>query len=83
MAENKTPLKTRAAFRKYLNELDPAYLHKHERYGQRTRLYGDYLYHQDREKFEVDFRDWLDSEGVMADKSPRHTTKTKTKGESK
>jgi hypothetical protein len=34
--------------------------HKHGRYEQRTRPYGDYLYAQDREKFEVDYAEWLE-----------------------
>jgi hypothetical protein len=33
--------------------------HRHNRYQQRTRPYGDYLWHQDREKFEADYQDWL------------------------
>lgn len=27
--------------------------------GQKTRLYGDYLYHQDREKFMVELEEWV------------------------
>ena len=26
---------------------------------QRTRPYGDYLYYQDREKFEMQFKEWI------------------------
>ncbi len=51
------------AFRAHLNRLDVGdSKHRHFNYRQRTRLYGDYLYAQDREKFMVDLRNWL-SEG--------------------
>lgn len=33
--------------------------YRNGRYHQSKRLYGDYLYHQDREKFMVDLRDWV------------------------
>lgn len=42
--------------------MDPSRMatrHKHGRYQQVKRLYGDYLYAQDREKFLVDLQDWL------------------------
>lgn len=55
--------RTRAAYRRYLNEMDVAYpspRHKHGRYEQRKRAYGDYLYAQDREKFDVDYAAWLE-----------------------
>jgi len=29
---------------------------------QRTRPYGDYLYHQDREKFEMEFKEWNEAQ---------------------
>lgn len=48
------------SFREYLNAKfaggDP---HRHERFHQRTRGYGDYLYHQDRFKFDVELQDAL------------------------
>lgn len=61
---------TLASFRRYLNEKyansEP---HKHERFHQQTREYGDYLYYQDRAKFDVElgealagneeYRDWV------------------------
>lgn len=50
--------KTRAAFRRYLNAL-PGENYKNGRYEQRTRPYGDYLYAQDREKFEWEYQEWL------------------------
>lgn len=47
-----------AAFRKYLNEhFADAPKHRNKGavlYEQRTRGYGDYLYFQDRDKFEVE-----------------------------
>ena len=33
--------------------------HRHGRYRQVKRLYGDYLYFQDRDKFMADLRGWL------------------------
>lgn len=33
--------------------------HRNGRFRQLKRLYGDYLYAQDREKFMVDLLDWL------------------------
>lgn len=62
-------MNTRKQFREYLNEqdresrsiagphVDPLY--RNGRFRQRTRLYGDYLYFQDREKFEVGYQEWL------------------------
>lgn len=49
-------------FREYLNKLDSERMgpkHKHGHYHQLKRLYGDYLYNQDREKFMVELREWL------------------------
>ena len=48
----------RTAFRKHLNADASSYKHKNGRYEQRTRPYGDYLWHQDRERFEVDFQEF-------------------------
>lgn len=46
----------RKAFREFLNELGRSGKnHRNGRYQQRTRGYGDYLYAQDREKFDVEF----------------------------
>jgi hypothetical protein len=54
-------MKTKKEFREYLNSLnDPSVNpHKNGKYQQRTRRYGDYLYHQDRDKFEATYREWL------------------------
>ena len=55
--------KTKKAFRELLNKQDLESSnprdHKHGVYHQRTRLYGDYLYNQDRDKFEANYREWL------------------------
>lgn len=32
--------------------------HRNAPYRQRTRLYGDYLWHQDRDMFEVNYAEW-------------------------
>jgi hypothetical protein len=57
---NTLPRGTIKSFREYLNAKfagsDP---HKHERYHQRSRGYGDYLYNQDRFKFDVELQDAL------------------------
>ncbi len=50
--------KTRAAFRKMLNET-VAMPHRNGVYRQRTRQYGDYLWHQDRAQFEVAYAEWV------------------------
>ena len=55
---------TKKAFREYLNKIaenEPR--HRNYRYQQRTRPYGDYLYAQDREKFNADYQDWLKEQG--------------------
>ncbi len=61
--------KTKKAFREYLNQqnLDrrqsaPEYInpdYKNGIRGQRTRLYGDYLYSADREMFNVEYHKWV------------------------
>lgn len=48
-----------ARFRELLNTQAGERKHRHNRYHQRTRKYGDYLYAQDREKFMVNMREWL------------------------
>lgn len=46
-------------FREHLNRLDIGdSKHRHFNYRQKTRLYGDYLYFQDREKFLVEMAEW-------------------------
>lgn len=48
------------AFREYLNaKYAGGTKHKHERFHQSKRGYGDYLYHQDRDKFDVELADAL------------------------
>lgn len=52
--------KTLKQFREYLNKkYEDCSLHKHNRYNQRTRGYGDYLYFQDRVKFDMLFNEWI------------------------
>ena len=47
-------------FREHLNSQDVGdSKHRHRNYRQRTRLYGDYLYAQDREKFDMELAEWL------------------------
>ncbi len=48
---------TKKAFREYLNSLGGAN-HRNGMYQQRTRPYGEYLYAQDRDKFNVDYEEW-------------------------
>lgn len=47
-------------FREYLNSLDSGSKHRQGPYHQTKRPYGDYLYHQDKEKFMVDLKEWLE-----------------------
>ena len=48
------------AFREYLNaKFADSANWKHDRYHQSTRGYGDYLYFQDRAKFDVELQDAL------------------------
>jgi len=57
---------TKKAFREFLNrESEGQPKHRHFRYQQRTRPYGDYLYAQDREKFNFDYQQWLESQSVQ------------------
>jgi hypothetical protein len=58
---------TMKAFREYLNEQERqigSSLHRHNQYQQRKRAYGDYLYFQDRDKFNVEFEEWIKSKQV-------------------
>ena len=52
---------TKKMFREELNAGDYQHSHANNRYGNRKRLYGDYLYYQDREKFDVDFEEWKEA----------------------
>ena len=48
------------AFREYLNaKFAAGTMHRHEGYRQVKRGYGDYLYYQDRDKFNVELADAL------------------------
>lgn len=49
---------TKKAYREYLNRTCAETLHRCGPYAQRSRGYGDYLYAQDREKFNVDYSAW-------------------------
>ena len=51
--------KTKKVFREFLNQCYAKSMHKNGRYEQKKRAYGDYLYAQDRVKFECDYEDWL------------------------
>jgi hypothetical protein len=57
-------LLTKKAFRRYLNERHPsqvvAGLKQGSMPGPRTRGYGDYLYSQDKEMFDVEYEAWVD-----------------------
>ena len=53
-----TGMSCRTWFRKHLNETCAGYKHRHQRGGQRVRPYGDYLFAQDREKFEYEFKEY-------------------------
>lgn len=49
---------SKKAFIAELNSGGYKHSHANNKYGNRKRAYGDYLYHQDREKFEVDYAEW-------------------------
>ena len=50
---------TLKAFREYLNaKTAGGTLHSHGPYHQTKRAYGDYLYHQDRAKFDFELIQW-------------------------
>ena len=58
--EEVTLKKTMTAFRKQLNDWHADKpLHKHFQFHQIKRDYGDYLYFQDREKFDVEYALWI------------------------
>lgn len=57
-------MKTRADYRRYLNALYPNASEvsgkgANGRYRPTKRAYGDYLYAQDREMFEVNYQEWI------------------------
>lgn len=45
-------------YREHLNNL-PGGKYRERKFGQRTRAYGDYLFHQDKERFMADLCCWL------------------------
>jgi NADH:ubiquinone oxidoreductase subunit len=50
---------TKKAFREHLNKVhENTPNHRNGAYRQRTRPYGDYLYAQDRDKFNVEYEEW-------------------------
>lgn len=54
------PRGTIKRFREHLNvEYANATLHRHNRFQQLSRPYGDYLYSQDRDKFMAELGEWL------------------------
>lgn len=54
------PRGTVKSFREYLNgKFKDSARWKHHGYGQRADKYGDYLYRQDRAKFDVELQDAL------------------------
>lgn len=62
---------TLKSFREFLNaKFAGSDLHKHFAYHQRTRGYGDYLYYQDRAKFDVELQDALAGEAYTEWKKP-------------
>lgn len=57
------------AFREFLNTMSlSGPLHRNGAYHQKTRLYGDYLYAQDRDKFFYDLEDAM--QGLIAGFDP-------------
>jgi hypothetical protein len=47
-------------FREHLNTVNQnGVKHQHGRFAQRTRGYGDYLYAQDRDRFMMEFQEWI------------------------
>ncbi len=50
--------KTKKAFKEVLNNWYYGFRHKQGAYHQRVRLYGDYLYSQDRVLFDLYFNKW-------------------------
>ena len=56
---------SRAAYRRHLNEtIGVSTSVKGAGYRARTRPYGDYLWHQDREMFEIAYQEWLASKAA-------------------
>jgi hypothetical protein len=49
---------TKKMFIEELNRGGYQHSHANNKYGNRKRAYGDYLYNQDREKFNVNYEEW-------------------------
>lgn len=58
---------SRAAFRRHLNETCAGITHRNGRFAQKTRPYGDYLFAQDRAKFDVEYAVWLEAKEAELD----------------
>ncbi len=56
--------KTFKQFREYLNNEHKGIMHRNWQYNQKVRDYGDYLYFQDRDKFDMLFNEWLKEEDL-------------------
>ena len=56
---------TKKAFKEYLNEKfkDPTY--RNGKFKQLKRPYGDYLYSQDREQFDMEYEIWKDLNATL------------------
>lgn len=55
---------TKKEYREYLNEtigLDDQGKGTNNRYKPRSRLYGDYLWHQDRDMFEASYQEYIEN----------------------
>jgi len=48
-------------YREHLNAIHNAAKWRNRERGQRKRLYGDYLYAQDRDKFMMEMEEWLNA----------------------
>lgn len=49
---------TKKAFKDVLNRVYPDPSYKNGKYHQSTRPYGDYLYSQDKDQFDMLFEEW-------------------------
>lgn len=67
-ASTKPPRGAIKAFREYLNAKHAdGVKHKHGSYHQKKRGYGDYIYNQDRERFDVELAQALNGDPLFAD----------------
>ena len=58
MKKKLTKKLTKKQFRQFLNAQDTTKNYRNHRYHQKTRLYGDYLYNQDKARFDYYFEVW-------------------------